>query len=91
MFTVLVVDSVTILNHEGFDYDFYKEVMTEPSLNQMREYELYFQGIIRSVWNEVSLDINVICDTNEIYWLMFEDLKEKMKRLENIEFNLTRE
>jgi hypothetical protein len=91
MFTVLVVDPVTILNHEGFDYDFYKEVMTEPSLNQMREYDLYFQGIIRSVWNEVSLDINVICDTNEIYWLMFEDLKEKMKRLENIEFNLTRE
>lgn len=87
LFNLLVVDENSLSQHIGEECELYKEVPSSPT--SISEYELYFRGIIRSVWNEVSQNINVICDADQIYVEMFIELKEKMFIEEQIVFTIT--
>lgn len=87
-FKLLIVDDNTIDNHRGEECDLFKEVDLSPSCKKLYEYSLFFKGIIRSVWNDVSKNIEVICDSECVYSDMFDDLKVSMETDENITFTL---
>lgn len=87
-FKILIVDTRTIDNHRGEECDYFHEVVLYPTRKQLSEYKLFFMGIIRSVWHELSKNISVICDTEDFYLPMMENLQEKMKENENINFTL---
>jgi len=90
-FNILVVDSTTFDQHIGEEYDEIKEVDSSPSISKREEYFLYFRGIIRSIYHDVSKQIVITCDTQEdTYFQMFEDLLSIMKEQENISFIVTK-
>jgi len=85
-FKLLVVDETTLERHVGEECDLYKEVCLSPTKFQISEYVLFFRGIIRSAWHDVSQNITITCDTEDVYRVIFEDLKEKMETEENITY-----
>lgn len=87
-FKLLVVDDNTVDRHVGEECDLYKEVVFSPTRRQLADYSLFFRGIIRSAWNDVSKNIDVICDTDDAYKSMLDGLKSTMEKEEGITFSL---
>jgi hypothetical protein len=88
LFKILIVDDKTLDSHAGEECGLYKEVVLSPSRRILSDYSLFFRGIIRSVWHDVSRNIEVICDSEDVYRGMFSDLKSSMESEENITFRL---
>ena len=88
LFKILIVDDNTVDRHAGEECGLYKEVALSPSRRMLADYSLFFRGIIRSVWNDVSKNIEVICDSDDVYRSMFDGLKTAMKTDEEITFVL---
>lgn len=90
LFKILVVDENTFENHIGEECDDLKELSVSPSKRLLSEYGLYFKGIVRSVWKEVSQEIEIVLDVeSELYNTMLETLSESMKE-EGITFQIRR-
>lgn len=88
-FKILVVDGNTFENHVGEDYGDFKEVDVKPTKRMIQTYSLFFRGIIRSCWHDISKDIEIVIDTeSDLYNNMFEQLQETMKSEENIDFTI---
>jgi hypothetical protein len=87
-FKLLIINDDTIDAHAGENCDLYKEVILSPTRKQLAEYKLFFRGIIRSVWNDVSKNIEVVCDAGDGYRVILDDLKTVMEAEESITFTL---
>lgn len=90
-FDLLVVDETTVNNHVGEEYTLYREVIPSPTRNQLNDYTLFFRGIIRSAWHDISKNIIVLCDTSDDYCYMFERIKAVMEEEEGITFVINKE
>lgn len=89
LFKILIVDDVTIKNHEGEEWDLFQEVKSSPSILQIQEYTYLFRGIIRSIWHDVSKTIEISCDTSDdSYLTLLNQIKESMLIEEMITFSI---
>ena len=87
-FSVFIVGKSLVDNHLGEDYDFIHEVPDSVCFDSVAEHELLLRGVIRSAWYDYSHDIEVICDFDQSWDTVIEDLKITMKDEEGIEFKI---
>lgn len=88
-FKLLVVDSSTYESHIGEECSDLKEVSIAPKRNELESYKLFFLGMIRSIWKEISQQIEIVTDTEScLYESLFKDIQDQMVEKENIVFTI---